>query len=73
MKPSIERSGGRMLEKLLLPDILELIREGDTQEYAHMIRSRHGEAVTVIERLAGQSATDSAARSTRGGRRRANG
>ena len=48
---------------------LELIREGDTQEYAEMIRGRHGEAVTIIAQLAGQSASDTAARSTRGTRR----
>jgi DNA-binding GntR family transcriptional regulator len=51
---------------------LEFIRDDDKASYAHMIRSRHGEAVTIIARMAGQSASESAARSSRPGRRRAN-
>lgn len=52
---------------------LEFIREDDKESYAHMIRSRHGEAVTIIARMAGQSASESATRSARSSRRRVNG
>lgn len=52
---------------------LELIREGDAETYAAMIRSRHAEATPIIGRLAGQSAEDNAARTGRTARRRANG
>jgi DNA-binding GntR family transcriptional regulator len=52
---------------------LELIRAGDRETYAHMIRSRHAEAIPIIARMAGQAAADQSSRSPRGGRRRANG